>query len=89
MYLERKDRRSALIENPFCADDAEELAFIISQIILSYLPTNPLINDYSGVLGALAIVNAEFVQKGVLTYLNEQEMLNGDIGFGDLPQNRN
>lgn len=88
MYIGQRDRRAALVENPYSALDAEELAFVLTTIILDYLPADPNFMDYSSVAGALEIVKTEFLSQGAGTYLQQQEELNTGLGYEDLPQNK-
>lgn len=87
MYLENRERRIALqlCETP---NDVDELAFFLTDAIVSFLPPHPEPGDYYAVLGALEAVKLELFRKGLGTQFDQREALNGAVGYEDLPQNR-
>lgn len=87
MYLESKDRRDELLVGA-PPEGLDELAFVLNEVILAYLPPIPNTDDYLGVVGALEAVKLEFYRRGFGPLNEQRAALNGDNGYGDLPQNR-
>lgn len=87
MYLESKDRRDELLMGS-PSEGLDELAFVLNDVVLTYLPPDPCANDYLGVVGVLEAIKLEFYRRAFGPFNEQRAALNGDNGYGDLPQNR-
>jgi len=87
-YIENKDRREALDINPWAANNPGELTYVLTRMVLDYLPADPHYADYAQVDGILDLLKHEFQRRAVDSYEETKLSLNGDVGYEDLPQNR-
>lgn len=87
-YIASKTRREQLIINPWGANDAGELNFVLTQIILDYLPGDAHYEDYNTIIGVLEACKLEFHRRAMASYEDTKILLNGDCGYDELPQNR-
>ena len=87
-YIAEAERRDALSRDPWGAMNTGELNFVITRIILDYLPSEPHYSDYNAVMGVLECAKLELYRRAVASYEDTKITLSGDIGYDDLPQNR-
>lgn len=75
-----EERRSDLMHNPEAFPrNSGELNFLLTQVILEYLPEAPHYSDYNEVIGVLECMKQEFYRRVVATYEDKKCEENGEV----------
>lgn len=83
----KQEKREQIGEPPFEfgreVENAGELNYAISRLVLNFLPDNPSYSDYNTVVGVLESVKLEFYRRAVTPYENQKAHDNGDVYDSD------
>lgn len=56
-----------------------ELNYVITRILLAFLPKNPSYSDFNGIMGVLESAKIEFYRRAVAPYEDNKREDNGDV----------
>ena len=75
-YVEQQVREQLKGRSPRTAG---ELNFVITGLLLDYLPYKPSYSDYNEIVGVLESAKLEFYRRMVAEYEDEKIAANGDV----------
>ena len=83
-YIPGLVRRADLELNQYDAKTPGELNYVLTRIVLSYLPAKPGYTAYNEVLGVLEAVKLELYRRAIAPYEDTKITENGDVGYNEL-----
>ncbi len=78
------NRREELVNRPDEAKTIGELNFVLTEIILDYLPIAPTYADYNAIMGVLGCIQHELYRRIISLYEDIKIRENGDVSYASL-----
>lgn len=74
----RRDELASYLPSP---ENAGELNFVITSIILKYLGSSPSYSDFNEVIGTLECAKLELARRSISNYEDLKVLQNGDMDY--------
>ncbi len=78
-YIKQDRRNDIDYFLKFPANTPGELNYVLTRIIMEYLPKNYKYEDLNAVWGVIGLVQSEFWRRVIVPYEKEKEKENGDV----------
>ena len=75
----KQDRRDVLDLTETAPSNIGELNYVLTRIVMEYLPRNYKYDDLNAVWGVIGLVQSEFWRRVIVPYEKEKEKENGDV----------